>query len=604
MKLTFILGLMLGWLFYPSLGQNIEYNVSFEKVIHHIADIEVVFKDIGKEPLVTRMSRSSPGRYALHEFAKNVYDVTASDQNGNDLNIQKKDPYQWEVINHKGYVKIHYKLFANRGDGTYSQIDETHGHLNSPATFMYAPDFKARPHQITFNLPPDLDWRVATQLEHIGDGVYRAPDLDYLMDSPIELSNYQLKEFVLKHDHKKYKIQFVLHGEADAEDFNDYFEKVQKIVLEEVRVFGDLPDFDFKRYTFLACYAPNVNGDGMEHRNSTILTESQDLNSKPLNHIATAAHEFFHSWNVERIRPKSLEPFDFEEANMSDALWFAEGFTNYYTNLILCRTGLISEENYLKRVEIELNAVWNAPGINHRSPIEMSYQAPFVDAARSVDPVNRENTFVSYYTYGSVLGLALDLALRNMNNDLTLDGYMQLIWQKYGIPTQAYELSDLRMTLAQYAGAVFADFFFESFIYNAQQPNYQKGFENVGISYEIQNSTTLFFGAMVSNIGGKFTLVSNPLEGTSSYQAGLSYGDVILEIGGEKMGSETSFDAFIRSHYLPGQATNLIIERYGKTKSVHLEFKPYPQIILKLLPHAPANSQFLRRKWLDSKTSK
>ena len=604
MKLTFILGVMLGWLFYPSLGQNIKYNVSFEKVIHHIADIEVVFKDIGKEPLVTRMSRSSPGRYALHEFAKNVYDVSASDQNGNDLNIQKKDPYQWEVINHKGYVKIHYKLFANRGDGTYSQIDETHGHLNSPATFMYAPDFKARPHQITFNLPPDLDWRVATQLEHIGDGVYRAPDLDYLMDSPIELSNYQLKEFVLKHDHKKYKIQFVLHGEADAEDFNDYFEKVQKIVREEVRVFGDLPDFDFKRYTFLACYAPNVNGDGMEHRNSTILTESQDLNSKPLNHIATAAHEFFHSWNVERIRPKSLEPFDFEEANMSDALWFAEGFTNYYTNLILCRTGLISEENYLKRVEIELNAVWNAPGRNHRSPIEMSYQAPFVDAARSVDPVNRENTFVSYYTYGSVLGLALDLALRNMNNDLTLDGYMQLIWQKYGIPTQAYELSDLRTTLAQYASADFADFFFESFIYNAQQPNYQKGFENVGISYEIQNSTTLFFGAIVSNIGEKFTLVSNPLEGTSSYQAGLSYGDVILEIGGEKMGSETSFDAFIRSHYLPGQATNLVIERHGKTKLVHLEFKPYPQIILKLLPHAPAKSQFLRRKWLDSKTSK
>jgi predicted metalloprotease with PDZ domain len=191
-----------------------------------------------------------------------------------------------------------------------------------------------------------------------------------------------------------------------------------------------------------------------------------------------------------------------------------------------------------------------------------------------------------------------------MDNDLTLDGYMQLIWQKYGNPTQAYELSDLRTTLAQYAGAFFADFFFESFIYNAQQPNYQKGFENVGISYEIQNSTTPFFGAMVSNIGGTFTLVSNPLEGTSSYQAGLSYGDVILEIGGKKMGSETSFNAFIRSHYLPGQVTNLIIERHGKTKSVPLEFKPYPQIILKLLSHAPAESQVLRQKWLDSKTSK
>ena len=604
MKSTFILGVMLGWLLLPCYGQNIEYSVSFEKVVHHVADIEVIFRNIGNEPLIARLSRSSPGRYALHEFAKNVFDVKASDQNGNALKIQKMDPYQWEIENHKGYVKINYKLFANRGDGTYSQIDETHGHLNSPATFMYAPDFKSRPHQITFELPSGLNWRVATQLEDIGNGIYRAPNLDYLMDSPIELSNYQLKEFIIEHKKKKYNIQFVLHGEAETEDFTDYFADVQKIVREEVWVFDELPDFDFNRYSFLACYAPNVHGDGMEHRNSTILTESQNLNSNPLNHIATAAHEFFHSWNVERIRPKSLEPFNFEEANMSDALWFAEGFTNYYTNLILCRTGLISEEDYLNRIEMELNAVWNAPGINYRSPIEMSYQAPFVDAARSVDPVNRENTFVSYYTYGSVLGLALDLALRNMNNDLTLDGYMQLIWQKFGVPAQTYELSDLKITLAQYAGADFANFFFESFIYNAQQPNYQKGFENVGISYEIQNSTTPFFGAKVSKIGSNFTLVSNPLEGTSSYQAGLSSGDIIIEIDGEKIGAETSFDRFISSHHYPGQAINLLIERHGKIKSIDLEFNPYPQIMLKLLPYAPDQSQVLRRKWLDPKTLK
>ena len=179
-----------------------------------------------------------------------------------------------------------------------------------------------------------------------------------------------------------------------------------------MRVFGELPNFDFESYTFLACYAPHVDGDGMEHRNSTILTSVRPLSEGGQEgNIGTVAHEFFHAWNVERIRPASLEPFDFEDSNISGELWFAEGFTSYYTNLTLCRTGIISEEDYANRLASVLSYVVNSPGRKLAGPVGMSQQAPFVDAATSVDEVNRENTFISYYSYGNVLGLALDLLL-------------------------------------------------------------------------------------------------------------------------------------------------------------------------------------------------
>ena len=198
----------------------------------------------------------------------------------------------------------------------------------------------------------------------------------------------------------------------------------------------------------------------MEHRNSTILTSTTSLADGGMkNNIGTVSHEFFHCWNVERIRPKALEPFNFEEANMSGELWFAEGFTSYYTDLILCRAKLISPEEYVEDLSGTFNYVWNSPGTQFFSPIEMSYQAPFVDAATSVDPVNRENTFISYYYYGSVLGLALDLSLRE--NGLNLDDFMKLVWNTYGKNEIPYTLENLKEILNRYAGQEFGTQFFD-----------------------------------------------------------------------------------------------------------------------------------------------
>jgi predicted metalloprotease with PDZ domain len=168
----------------------VEYVVSFDNAVHHEARISVTWRDIGDEPLQMRMSRSSPGRYAIHEFAKNVYAVSVVDGKGNPLTFARPSPYQWDVAGHDGTVTVTYTLYADRAGGTYSGIDLTHAHLNAPATFMWARGFDDRPIRITFR-PKDENWKVATQLPPTADPyVFTAPNLQYFMDSPTELSDF------------------------------------------------------------------------------------------------------------------------------------------------------------------------------------------------------------------------------------------------------------------------------------------------------------------------------------------------------------------------------------------------------------------------------
>ena len=331
------------------IGKTIKYEISFENAVHHEGEISIIFSQVEMDTLEVRMSRTSPGRYALHEFAKNVYNFKATDLQNNPLKILRPDPYQWQITGHNGDVKISYTLYANRGDGTYAQIDETHAHLNIPATFAFAPELDKRPIEVTFIPRTDLNWKIATQLPLVSGTTYAAPNLQYFMDSPTEISDFGLRSFIVPSNGQEYTIELVLHHNGTEEELDAYFESVKKVVLAERDVFGELPAFDYGKYTFLACYIPNASGDGMEHRNSTILTSTRSLaNGGIERNIGTVSHEFFHAWNVERIRPKSLEPFNFEQANMSGELWFAEGFTSYYTGLILCRAGLRTPQQYVE----------------------------------------------------------------------------------------------------------------------------------------------------------------------------------------------------------------------------------------------------------------
>ena len=565
------------------------YTISFENANHHEAEINVVFKDVKAGEVEFRMSRTSPGRYAIHEFAKNVYNVKATDSKGNILEITRPNPYSWIVSDHDGTINVSYTLYANHGDGTYAQVDETHAHLNMPATFMYAPSLADNDIEIKFNIREDLGWKVATQLKALGENRYYAKDLQYFMDSPTEISNHMVRSF----DVDGQKVNFALHHNGTEAEFDDYFEKVKKTVLQQKAIFGELPKYDYGEYTFLGCYVPNATGDGMEHRNSTIVTSTRSLADGADRNIGTVSHEFFHCWNVERIRPQSLEPFDFEEANMSGELWFAEGFTSYYDDLTLTRAGIIAEDDYIKGLTGTFNYVWNSPGRQFFNPIEMSYQAPFVDAARSVDEVNRGNTFISYYSYGSMLGLALDLSLRAQ--DLNLDDYMKLVWTTYGKIEKHYTIDDLHQTLNNYAGAEFGDAFFNNYIYKSEMPDFENLFKMVGVELK-QNNDKAAFDLRLRNL----VVTSNTKVGSAAYKAGLEKGDKLIKIDGVDI-KETSDLYKVLGNLKLNQTIDIVYERFGKQESTKMTLGADTSYDIISLENLSDKIRANRQAWLGAK---
>lgn len=573
--------------------QEVRYTISFEKANHHLAKVSVTFPQTSSDTLYIRMSRSSPGRYALHEFAKNVNHLSAVNQQGDTIEVLRKDPHQWMIPNPKGTTTVNYTLFANRGDGTYAQIDLSHAHLNIPATFMYAEEFFNNPVEVTFVPRKDLNWKIATQMPLKEGTTYTAPNFQYFFDSPTELSNFRKRSFEVESKGKSYTIEFVLHDHSPDDMLDAYFEQVKGIVLSQKQVYKELPEFDYKRYTFIACYIENASGDGMEHRNSTILTDKEGLaNGGMENNIGTVAHEFFHAWNVERLRPKDLEPFDYAKANMTGTLWFAEGFTSYYTNLTLCRAGIIDQKEYVKRLNGTFNYVWNSPARELYNPIEMSYQAPFVDAATAVDEIDRGNTFVSYYSYGSMLGLALDLSLRQ--NGLTLDDFMKEMWEAQGKSEDPYTIDDLHFNLSLYAGKDFADHYFNSYIYKGAMPDFKTLFESVGILMERQKDKP-YTGIRLS----QNRVVSYPLNDSPAHVSGLTKGDRIVSINDLELGQDANLEELL-SNFKAGDSLNISFLRFGAKHSTQLIIESDPTYHISLDPRAKRRVEKHRDHWLKN----
>lgn len=560
----------------PLAAQNaapVVYEASFDNAAHREARIAVTFRDVGDAPLELRMARSSPGRYAIHEFAKNVYDVAAVDGAGRPLAIARRDPYSWLVDGHDGTVTATYTLYADRADGTYSQVDPSHAHLNMPATFMWATGYETRPVEVSFR-PLERSWTAATQLP-AGRGrlVFSAPDLQYFMDSPVLLGDLSVREWRIGEGAARQTIRLAVRHEGEEADIDAFAEKARKIVDAQIAVFGAAPKFDYGVYTFIANYTPLASGDGMEHRNSTILASSAGLYESDFAQIGTLSHEFIHAWNVERLRPAELEPFDFTRANPTPSLWFAEGFTSYYGPLTIVRAGVWTLDEYLTAITGQIDAVLAAPGRRFGSPMEMSLRAPFVDAATSIDPVNTVNTFVSYYSYGAVIALALDLTLRERSDGVTLDDYMRRLWRTHGEPEIPYTHDDLREALAAVAGdAAFAETFFAQSIEGSALPDLGPLLAQAGLVLRAKNPGKASLGRASLRAEGRNVFVdANTRIGSPLYAAGLDRGDKIVRIGRFAIASERDFERAL-SRAKPGETTVIQFVSRGRTREARVAF--------------------------------
>ncbi|MBB2146369.1 PDZ domain-containing protein [Pedobacter sp. LMG 31464] len=585
--------------------QEISYEVSFPNAIHHEAQISMVIPNVPAGPLKVRMSRSSPGRYATHEFGKNVYNLKAFDANGKSLALNQPAGDIYEIPTHGTSVKITYTLFGNWIDGTYVGFDETHAHMNIPATFAFPIGMDNRPRIVKFNYAEKQNWKVATQLKPMGKDKYYAPNLQYFMDSPTEIADYKTASWEVKNlNGKTQTIHLISHSNDEQKTIDDYAIMLKKMVAEHVAVWGEFPDYDYGNYYFLQDVYPDNAGDGMEHRNSTsIVQRTPKIAGYESGLLGTFSHEYFHSWNVERLRPKGLEPFNFEHANITDGLWVAEGFTQYYGNLLLARAGFRTVDNAAQTFNGLVNAVLNSPGAKNFTPIQASRYAVFADAGVAIDQTNKNNIFTSYYTYGAAVALALDLRLRS-DFKLTLDDYMRALWKTYGKTEIAYSMSDLEKTLGQLTkNPAFAADFFKNYVYGTAKNDYAKLLLNAGFVLRKSNPEKAYTGfGRIDFENGKATLGSTT-QGTPAYDAGLDIGDNLLTVDGIEIKDQAALTKITDAHK-PGDIITIKYTYRGEEKTTKLTFSENPALELISIEKTdgvltPAMQTF-RDNWLNS----
>jgi predicted metalloprotease with PDZ domain len=358
------------------------------------------------------------------------------------------------------------------------------------------------------------------------------------------MSDFGVRSFTVKNpDGKQLTIVTAVHHDGPDTALDEYVAGTEKIVREQGAIFGEFPEFDTGTYTFLGDYVPWGGGDGMEHRNSTVVAAPVSFKNPQTARqvLGTVSHEFFHAWNVERIRPKSLEPFNFEEANLSGELWIAEGFTHYYGDLVMGRAGLRPAVQTLLGLASNALDVATDPARQFRSAVEMSQHAPYTDAARSVDENNFSYSFISYYSYGSALALAMDLELRiRSQGKLSLDDYMRAMWREHGRPggpqpglvARPYTLQDARDRLAEVSGdPTFAAGFFDRFVEGREAPDYAALLAHAGIVVRKRNPGAAWTGLQMDRQDAA-TVGDLVAFGTPAFKAGLEAGDVITSIGG------------------------------------------------------------------------
>jgi predicted metalloprotease with PDZ domain len=561
----------------------ISYRFSFPEPQHRWMQIEASFSELGSAPLELRMSRSSPGRYSLHDFAKNVYDVHAFDARGGELPATRPDPYGWSVSGHDGSVTVKYKVYGDRVDGTYLAVDTTHAHINMPAAIMWGRGLDDRPATVTFVGPPGVHWQVATQL-HAGSSPleFTAPNLQYLMDSPSEFGPVTIRQFAVG----PRTFRFSLHHTGTDAELDGFVKDVERIVRQEGAIFGEYPEYEPGAYTFLADYLPWASGDGMEHRNSTVITAAGSIAAARGDLLDTVAHEFFHGWNVERIRPKGLEPFDFDRANISGELWLAEGFTQYYGPLALQRAQLVDVASTADTFGRLIEAVARQPGRLVRSAEEMSRMAPFIDGGRTIDRTNWSTTIISYYPFGGAIALALDLTLRDRSNGhVSLDDFMRAMWRKFGKPggsregyvDRPYTIEDAEATLAEVSGdRAFAREFFGLYIQGHDVADYARLLSHAGFTVRRRNAGRAWLGDLRLESRGKARVAALVAPTWPIYASGLDQDDELQQIDGQRINGDSDVAAALARHK-PGDSVQVVfVDRTGTARTARVTLAEDP----------------------------
>jgi predicted metalloprotease with PDZ domain len=537
----------------PRTAEPLRYTVSFPEPHTHYADISVAVPTSGRPEVELMMAVWTPGSYLVREFSRNVEGVTAASPDGRALEVEKSDKNRWRVITRgAATVTVKYKVYGREMSVRTNWIESSFALLNGAPTFLTLADRVPRPHELTLMLASG--WRRSmTSLPPQpggGDHRYLAPDYDTLVDSPILLGNPAVYEFTV--DGKRHYL--VNEGEAGVFDGAMAAKDLQRIVEAQRAFWGSLP---YDKYLFLNVITEA--GGGLEHKSSTTLMTSRWTTRSRGAYVAwleLASHEFFHAWNVKRLRPVELGPFDYENEAHTRSLWMVEGVTDYYGDLMVRRAGLNTREEYLESLSAKIDELQTTPG-RAVQPAEIASFDAWIKYYRPDE--NSANTSVSYYTKGAVLAFLLDGKIRKASGGRkSLDDALRLAYQRFS-GAKGYTPDELRAVMEEVAGTSLRTFW-DAYIEGTAELDYTEALEAFGLGFRPSPAlgTRAWLGATTRNDGGRL-VVSTVRRDSPAWNAGLNVDDEILAIGDFRVRADrldTRLD-----QYRPGERVTVLVAR-------------------------------------------
>ena len=437
---------------------TIAYRIAMPDPASHLYDVSIDVDGVRATTLPLQLPVWSPGRYARMDFARNVQEFRATTADGRPLRWDKTNGSRWVVATGGARsVRVRYRVFANLLSGTFSVLDTAHANWNGASMFMYVEGRKPNP--VTLDVEPPPGWQVINgETRTAGQTRFRFPNYDLLIDTPTEVAPAVLLDsFVV--DGRRYRTMVHHNGPPPAAARARFVRDVERIVRYQNTVFGPPP---LEQYTFLFNIG-YAGGDGMEHLYSTQVINSARWSDSAtvLPGLGTAAHEYFHVWNVKRVRPVALGPFDYTRELYQPSLWIAEGWTQYYGLTTIGRAGIVNRDAFYATMAGLVQTNLTAPGRKEVSARMASFHAPFWDGSVQPQPNNGSQTFFSYYTKGAGLALALDLHLRaRSGNRRSLDDVFELLKRRtWNAPSTSYYLQgrgyterDVELAASEIAG--------------------------------------------------------------------------------------------------------------------------------------------------------
>jgi predicted metalloprotease with PDZ domain len=586
---------------------SLEYHLLLDRPSSHLIEVQIDAKNVQQPFVKFVMPAWSPGRYAIYNFAKNVQQFEATGASGRPLPWVNTDKDTWKVDAQAagGTVKVRYRVFANDLSGTFSQFDPTHADINGASVYMYVAGHKPDP--ITLSIQPPPAWgQNAKIIDGFSDSTaqnsFQAPNYDRLIDTPVEVcTNCVVTHFRVQDKLFRVAVHSYGAGNEKTRQWTDNLTQgLEKIVKSEMQM---MPEPDFKDYTFLFHVSPFIPlGDGMEHLNSTSIVINGLTNSETLSQaFELAAHEFFHLWNVKRLRPAGLGPFDYTREVYTRSLWFAEGVTTYYAYMTLYRCGLWSQQELLDRLANEIRQLRNEPGRTVMSAESSSFHAWFYDAAPQFQKTNFANSTISYYNKGAILGMLLDLEIREKTGGRkSLDDVLRLMYKKfyqvpattYYLPGRGYTEADILAAVNEVSGSDFGPFF-QDYVAGTQPLPYTEALGGAGLelSTAAAPGTAPSIGAVTAPVENGFRIVEVRPGGPAD-KAGLGRGDTLIEVDGLSLipdGPEQMLKM-----YPAGARVPFTVQRYGERKMVWVTLGQAAPELYKIAINPAATPQELR----------